>query len=123
MSAEPTLIILECDSFITTQREGRIVLEVRGATATPELPPHRNYLTTVQIAKRLGGKTSTRTVRKLMRHPTNPIPHIYVGKRPRFVECEVAEWAERGTSLAAKRAKDKFLSSPAVAEFGGIGRK
>lgn len=108
----PKLLLVECDSFHVTHRAGRMILELRGATATPDLPFHRSYLTPEQVAERL--QTSTRTVRKMMAHKENPIPFVRIGGKPRFIEEEVSGWAGRGGSITARRTRQIFKGRPDI---------
>lgn len=122
--APPTLLVVECESYVVRQRRDKLVLEIRGVRAVPGLPPHRDYLTPNQMCDRLG--ISLRTLEK-QRKQQHPIPVTYVGKVPRFVEEEVAEWAEKGQSLAARRARGKFRTSSTPEDtsliFAGTGRR
>lgn len=115
----PDLIVVECDSYHATVRDGRVVLELRGATPTDQLPPHRNYLRPAEIASIL--QIGLRNLRKLMAHSENPIPFVRIGTKPRFVEEEVRKWAEAGKSPAAKRAQPVLAArpvAPGAALFG-----
>ena len=108
--AAKELVLVECDAFHVTQRDGRLLLELVGATATATLPACRNYLNPAQIAVYLG--VNVRTVSKLMNHPTNPIPFARLGKAPRFVTEDVDRWAAASKTCGAKRAAVVIAAKP-----------
>lgn len=115
-------IVFECESITISQRKGRLVVEVSGATTALDGMLPRCYLNPTQAAALL--QLSTRTLRKLMAHRTNPIPYIRLNpKCPRFSEEKLREWAEKGASVGAKRAKRKLAANPLPAMAGIFGRR
>ena len=119
----PGLILVECDQFTVSNRDGRIFLELIGAVASEHLPEHRRYLQPSMLADML--KVNTRTLRKLMALPKNPLPHVRFGGRPRFVEEDVYRWAKEGGNVSARRAAKalgKMVPNPSVGIFGPRGR-
>lgn len=111
----PTAIFVECEHFTVTPRDGKLVLEIHGATELADLPPKRVYLNGVDAAKRLG--IPARTFYRQMANKKNPIPHTRFCGRPRFVESEITAWADRGESAPARRV------AAAISTVGGGGRR
>lgn len=112
------LIVVEVDSYVATTKGGKIILELRGAKPSDKLPPYRSYLTDLQLAAKLG--VDRRTIRKLMDHFDNPLPHVYIGNTLRFIEADVVEWASKGKTVSARRAWQKLnkVVTPAASIFG-----
>lgn len=110
-------LLIECDSYTATVApDGRIVLEIEGARPCAEPPSKRSYLTVKQVAARLN--VSVGTIGRAMKDQADPIPHLRIDRRPRFVEEDIVQWATRRECPVAQRRRER--RSRPVSLFGGI---